>query len=226
MIPKIIHQLWVGPKAPPTEMMNTWKEHNPDWEYMFWNEDSIKEHFPNGLHNQEQYDRMPEWNGKCDIARYEILKKFGGFFMDADSVCLRPLEDYFLDNDSFSCYENEFLRGQLVAAGYLGCIKDCRLMDLLIGKIHHLKGNELHPQAGVPEGTHNDLMAWKTVGPVLLTQTIFELKYRDIAIYPSFYFIPNHYTKQFNYEGPFKPYADQFWGSTVTNQGKVGMQYG
>ena len=24
-IPKIIHQLWIGPKSPPTKLMDTWK---------------------------------------------------------------------------------------------------------------------------------------------------------------------------------------------------------
>ena len=26
MIPKIIHQLWIGPKPAPTKFMDTWKE--------------------------------------------------------------------------------------------------------------------------------------------------------------------------------------------------------
>ena len=25
-IPKIIHQLWIGPKQPPTKLMDTWKD--------------------------------------------------------------------------------------------------------------------------------------------------------------------------------------------------------
>ena len=216
MIPKIIHQLWVGPKPAPMELMNTWKDSHPDWEYMFWNEETLKEHFPNGLHNQAQYDAMPEWNGKCDIARYEILQKFGGFFLDADCVCLRPLDDYLLENDSFSCYENEYIRGQLIAAGYLGCTPKNDLMWHLVNKIHNLHGESLW---------QGNMTAWKTVGPLFLTQTIHELKYNKIAVYPSFYFIPYHYTKLHPYTGPFKPYADQFWGSTETAQGKVGMNY-
>ena len=216
MIPKIIHQLWVGPKKAPTELMKTWEDAHPDWEYMFWNEETIKEHFPDGLHNQAQYDAMPEWNGKCDIARYEILQKFGGFFLDADCVCLRPLDDYLLENDSFSCYENEMLRGQLIAAGYLGCVKNCELMWHLVNRLHNLQGQALW------EG---ELTAWKTVGPMFLTKTVHELQYRKLAVYPSFYFIPNHYSKLTPYDGPFKSYADQFWGSTSTSNGNVGMQY-
>ena len=36
-IPKIIHQLWIGPKPAPTKLMNTWKEKHEKlgYEYIF-----------------------------------------------------------------------------------------------------------------------------------------------------------------------------------------------
>ena len=40
-IPKIIHQLWIGPKPAPTKLMQTWKDKNPDFEYILWNEAEI-----------------------------------------------------------------------------------------------------------------------------------------------------------------------------------------
>lgn len=206
MIPKIIHQLWVGPKKPPLKQIQTWKDNNPSWSHMFWNEDTLKEHFPNGLYNQEQYDNMPEWNGKCDIARYEILHKFGGFFIDADSIALRPMDDYLLENDSFSCYENEWLRGNLVAAGYLASTEKNILMEKLVNRLHGLKIQDKSLWEG-------PLTAWKTVGPVFLTQTIHESHHNNISIYPSHYFIPKHYTG-FAYTGPFRSYCTQLWGST------------
>jgi mannosyltransferase OCH1-like enzyme len=206
MIPKIIHQLWVGPKKPPVQQIESWKQMNPNWVHMFWTEESLKEHFPNGLHNQIQYDAMPEWNGKCDIARYEILHKFGGFFIDADCTALRPLDDYLLENDSFSCYESEWLRGNLIAAGYLACTKENVLMSNLINKLHTLS---MHNNT-LWEG---DMTAWKTVGPVFLTRTVHESQHHNISIYPSHYFIPKHYTG-LEYTGPFNPYCTQLWGST------------
>jgi mannosyltransferase OCH1-like enzyme len=199
--------LWVGPKKPPLELMQTWKDNHPDWEYMFWNEDSIKEHFPDGLHNQWQYDNMPEWNGKCDIARWEIVHKFGGFFMDADSLSARPIDEEMLENDSFSCYENEHLRQNLIAAGYFAATKENELCKILIDKLHKKTGFQLW-EGGVT--------AWKTVGPVFLTETVFQHQYNNITIYPSHYFIPKHYNG-LEYTGPFKPYAHQLWGSTPNN---------
>ena len=40
-IPKIIHQIWIGNKPPPINLMNTWKEKNPDYEYILWNENEF-----------------------------------------------------------------------------------------------------------------------------------------------------------------------------------------
>ena len=31
-IPKILHQIWIGPKEPPTIPMDTWKDKHPDFE--------------------------------------------------------------------------------------------------------------------------------------------------------------------------------------------------
>lgn len=204
MIPKIIHQFWIGEKPVPISLINTWKIHHPDWTHILWTEKVLKKHFPKGLVNQKQYDIMPELNGKCDIARYEILKKFGGFFVDADAVCINPLDDFFLLNDSFSCYENEFARGHLVAAGYLAATKNNELMELLIKQLHLLDKEDLLL------GNHT---AWRTVGPLFLTEVIKKYSYTSISVYPSYFFIPKHYTG-IQYTGPAKIYARQHWGST------------
>ena len=41
LIPKIIHQLWIGPKPRPSKFMATWKEKHPDYEYIMWNEEDM-----------------------------------------------------------------------------------------------------------------------------------------------------------------------------------------
>jgi len=213
MIPKIIHQLWVGPKDPPHILMDTWKNLNPDWQYRLWDERTLKHYFPYGLRNQKQYEEMEELCGKCDIARIEILNAFGGFFVDADSECLHPLDDYLLANDSFSCYENEFERGNLVACGYLGSTPDNDLMKLLMEGIGRIDIKQILkvPDRSPWDNTHR---AWKLTGSELLTSTIFKNKYTAISIYPSYYFIPCHYSGV-KYKGYGKSYSNQLWGSTV-----------
>ena len=36
-------------------------------------------------------DSMSGWNGKADILRWEILFKYGGIFVDADSICIETI---------------------------------------------------------------------------------------------------------------------------------------
>jgi hypothetical protein len=218
LIPKIIHQFWDGPLQPPSKLMERIKlEYQlAGWDYKLWSCQEIKKAFPGGgLFNQRQFEEMPEWSGKCDIARYEILFRYGGFFVDADTSFERTIDDGFLGNECFSCYENEILRNGIVACGYLGSKPNNILMEYIINKISLLYGGSLHPDHS--KNTTDKTLAWKSVGPMMLSKSIAEIQYREIAIYPSFYFIPRHYLVQHpaaNYTGSFKPYFNSLWGST------------
>lgn len=189
--------------------MKTWRDLNPQWGFMFWDENALNHHFPHGLRNQKQFDDMLELPGKCDIARYEILNKFGGFFIDADSICINKLDDFFLKNDCFSCYENEIAKGNLVSVGYLGSTKENKLMELLIEGI----GVKDIKTILSPPKWSTEKMAWRMVGSGFLTTMIIRHRYTNISVYPSYYFIPEHYNG-LKYTGPAKSYGKQFWGST------------
>ena len=105
-IPKIIHQLWIGPKPRPHKFMITWKDKHPDYEYIMWNEEEIKKR---GLvlECSSKINEIEEINGKADIIRWEILYHYGGLFVDADSICIEPM-NYLMDqNKPFCGYENE-----------------------------------------------------------------------------------------------------------------------
>jgi mannosyltransferase OCH1-like enzyme len=92
-LPKIIHQLWVGPPLPLHiyQMMQTWKEHHPTWEVKLWTEAPP-------LVNQDLWDNAEKISPKApeqfrsDVARYEILYQHGGIWADADFVCQRPFD--------------------------------------------------------------------------------------------------------------------------------------
>ena len=82
-IPKIIHQIWLGPNKRPDIWMDSWKNDYinkyPEWTYKLWTEKEINEI---NLTNKKQYENEKFYNGKSDIARYEILYQFGGVFID------------------------------------------------------------------------------------------------------------------------------------------------
>jgi mannosyltransferase OCH1-like enzyme len=213
MIPKIIHQIWLGDQTKrPDDMIQTWRDMNPEWEHMLWTDDNLPE-----IKNRIQFDAMKELAGKADILRYELLHDIGGFFIDADSVCVKPLEDFFLDNDSFCCWENEYIRSGLMSNGYLGACKGNELMKYLVERIEMIPAEVLHSAP--------NLTAWKITGPTFLTETVQRHQYNKLRIYPSFYFIPRHYSG-LEYNGNEPIYAEQYWGSTETLQGKMGMTYG
>ena len=119
MIPRIIHQIWLGDQNErPDHMIQTWIDKNPTWTHMLWTEDNLPP-----LVNGDIFRGARCYPGKADVLRYEILYRHGGFFIDADSVCINPLPDYLTYNDSFCCWENEYVRTGLMANGYLGATK-------------------------------------------------------------------------------------------------------
>ena len=205
MIPKIIHQIWIGEKTPPTNHMDTWKNMNPEFEYIRWSE---KEIIKRGLRIecQNRIDEMIEINGKADIIRWEILYKYGGVFLDADSICVEPIDDVLMNCKFFAGWEHEELRKGLIATGTMGFTPKHPLIKQAIDWI---KVNCVNYHV-------TKQMAWQSVGPGLLTRLYNTGKYNDMTIFPSYTFLPIHCTNA-EYKGHGKIYAYQEWGSTKQN---------
>ena len=200
MIPKVIHQIWIGDQRNrPTPMIQTWKDMNPEWEHKLWTEENMPP-----LRNQAQFDAMEELAGKADILRYEILLNEGGFYLDADSTCVAPLDDFFLDNECFCCWENEENREGLMANGYLGSVPNNKLIATIVETISTLDPVAV---AQLPK-----LTAWQVTGPSLLTH-VANTTNHSLTVYPSHYFIPNHYSGA-QYKGDGKIYGEQYYMST------------
>lgn len=92
-IPKIIHQIWIGPKEMPKEDIETWKKMNPSFEHKLWTEKEIDKL---GLENRKQYEeyyRKKEFSGCSNIVRAQLLRDFGGIYIDADMKCTNTIEN-------------------------------------------------------------------------------------------------------------------------------------
>ena len=205
MIPKIIHQLWIGPKSPPSNHMATWKNKNPSFEYIRWSEDELKKRNFN-LECTDKINEIEEINGKADIIRWEILYEYGGVFIDADSVCVEPIDDILMSKEAFAGWEQEVVRPGLVATGTMGFPPK---HPLVRNAIDFILRNEVSQKK-------TKQMAWQTVGPGLLTKLNNTGFFKDLYIFPSFTFLPIHCTKK-EYNGHGKIYAFQEWGSTFNN---------
>lgn len=90
-IPKIIHQIWLGSPYPEKykALRDTWLAHNPGWKYKLWTEPEIE---ALKLVNKKQYEKAKNYGERSDIARYEILYRFGGLYVDTDFECLRSFD--------------------------------------------------------------------------------------------------------------------------------------
>jgi hypothetical protein len=91
VIPKIIHQIWLGPRPISKEYQansQKWQELHPGWSYKIWREDDInKWNFP----SKDLFYKASSYQEKSDILRYEILKKYGGLYVDMD---YRPIKSF------------------------------------------------------------------------------------------------------------------------------------
>lgn len=104
-IPKIIHQIWLGPKRPPRFFLTfkeAWERLHPDWEYRLWT-DSDAEAFDFEL--KDLFNKSSNWGEKSDILRAEILNAFGGVYVDTDFECLQPFDELITRYDFFAGIE-------------------------------------------------------------------------------------------------------------------------
>jgi len=200
-IPKILHQIWIGDKPAPTNLLRTWKEKHPDFEYILWTEAEL-ENRKIKLECLDQIAAIPQINGKADIIRWEILWQMGGYFVDADSICIEPFDHFFEGRAAFATYENENNRRGLVATGTMGFKPNYPLCRDIIDWIKKEENM----------ATIMNTRAWYSVGPALLTQFLDSGRYPDFTVYPSYCFLPIHFTG-LEYTGHKKVYGYQEWGT-------------
>lgn len=185
IIPKIIHQIWIGdPNVPDVFIpyMESWQYYHPDWEYILWDNERVKTLFP--LYNQKFYDESESLGVKSDLLKWEIIYRFGGVYADVDFECLRPLDELHHLYDFYTAYQpfDAFFvqLGAALYAGYPGhpILKHC---------IETIK-DDWH-EKGAP----------KKSGPVHFSKSFMATAgkngSRDI-VFPAFYFYPQGSTER------------------------------
>lgn len=145
-IPKKIHQIWIGSQMPAREreLSETWKLHNPDWEYKLWTEKEIDEF---GLTNRAAYDTSRNYGEKSDIARCEILYREGGLYVDTDFECFKPFDvlhhccDFFV---GINCLTNFEVINAIIASAPGHPILKCYIDNLSKNIVKYRNNSTLH----------------------------------------------------------------------------------
>jgi inositol phosphorylceramide mannosyltransferase catalytic subunit len=178
-IPHIIHQIWLGSAFPEKykEFQQSWKTNHPDWQYILWTEKEI-ENF--GLINKEKFDLAQNFGAKSDIARYEILYRIGGLYIDTDFECLKPF-DYLCDRLSF----------------FAGCISDDKF-EMANGLLASCPGHPVLKHC-IEKLKQSDVIGndtWKIMentGPYFFTRCFLEAlqnNLQECVVFPLSYFFP------------------------------------
>ena len=208
LIPKIIHQIWLGNNPMPTEWIDTVKKFAAKfgYEHKMWTETSVSaqlgmEEFPS-IHAMYTTS-MNELAGKADIIRLVALYKYGGIYIDADSVVMKPnkLNAFFNKNKAavfFGWEELSRARSRklnmtspdgtpmkrLIANGLIGSVAKHPFIKCLLDALS-AKGANTNTTSG----------AWKVTGPLFVTQVYNKQKAEipDVHIYPMKLFYPIHW---------------------------------
>jgi hypothetical protein len=197
MINKTLHICWFGPHDPPTALIDSWfAKHGPatGWEVAVHRDHNA---FNENKAQIERRAQRREWNGVCDVIRWEILVRFGGVVVDADSECMETLDDRFLTLDAWACFENEIVRPGVIACGAMGGVQGAPIFKSCM------------EEAGAADG---DAPAWKVVGPMLLTRVATQFP-GQLRVFPARMFNPVHHSGTAA-PGQETIFATQKWGGT------------
>lgn len=157
-IPKLLHQIWIGPDARPDKLIQTWTDRHQDWPHILWSEQSIDNELdwtPGARKIYDQYIKDERYCGATNVARVLILHQYGGVYIDADMRCRHSLHGaWFMQHQNWvSQSPHDPNRSQNAA---MGADKGSILMGLYADRLDELgqTGGPIHP-------------SWKTTGALL-----------------------------------------------------------
>lgn len=208
-IPKKLYHIWIGPRPAPEHWMQTWVHFHPSWDYLRLDNNYIQGRRFKNQKLIDDYMKRFEFAGAADLIRYEILDELGGFIPEADSICLQATDELWKDQTAYTVYENEMVRGKLVSP-ILASVPSQRFVANIVSDLNKKTVFELDAP-------------WKTTGNLYMARKI-EEESPSITIFPSYYFIPDHYTGV-SYTGSGKVYAKQFFAETSKIYKKANIFY-
>lgn len=188
-----IHQIWLGdrPAAWILRCMATVREHHPDWEYVLWNEESIRDGLD--MRYRDIYDKADQFalpgrvhQFRSDLARYEILNRYGGVYVDCDMEFLRPLDavpDVLIPTMGLSTWmawekQDEFVSNAIIGARPVrGNFLD-HLADTLTEHIYGLRR-----KAGLTTAS-------RLTGPRYITSVMRKFAHNPVRVYDQELFFP------------------------------------
>jgi hypothetical protein len=205
VIPKVLHRIWVGKPMPEKyrEFGRKWESLHPDWSFKVWGEEDLR-----WLDNQELFDNAEKYvpadavgQFRSDVARYEILYRFGGVYADCD---VEPQKSFnpLLDVEGFAGWEQD---GVFVGNTVLGAVANNSVMRAMVKMV---------PESA--KANAGKAATWLS-GPRVLTRVYNDSRPSDFTLYPQSFFFPYSYSDLRKSDDPaFRKYPDAYsihhWG--------------
>lgn len=222
MIPKIIHQIWIGSEIPKVFLTASerLKYLHPDYKYILWTENNI----PKELINQEVIDDIYRNNGNLsvisDCIRYEILARYGGIYSDFDIIFFKSINDLIKEKTEVIIEENNIT------------LNNC---FIAVEQNHPFIHNVIN-------GLRSNYFGNKDTESILVSGGVFYYSNAvqkwtdDLYIAPREYFIPlsqyckwNDFNKKIHQISNDKCYGLHFWGNkginVICNQMEMTLNY-
>lgn len=219
MIPQNLHMIWIGNAYKrPDNWIDTWRQKNPTWNFKLWTDEHLRtDHWHLKKHIDRLY-RKRHFDGVSDLMRYEILWRHGGIYADADSICLRPLDDMIRIYDFWAVYESEKARPGKIQNAFMGAV---RFHPILLNMIQEIISRKtVNKRWSWLKMKRERLPMFEATGPDFLTKHLKRIEGAGIGIHPSHLFFPCDVAGN-NYSGPDKPYADHFYGTAHGGYEKI-----
>ena len=187
MIPKTLHYMWFGTNPMPhicSECIESWHKNLPsDWSFQFWNEDNYDIETKNNFVLQAY--RSGNYAFVSDYARWDILHRQGGVYVDTDVFLLKDITPL-LSNKAFG---GQNCSGVFASGLILGAepnLPICKEMTAEYDRRDFLTKNgkptfvtNILVENGLLQNKYN----FKPDAPEVQTVA-------DITIYPTIYFCP------------------------------------
>lgn len=202
MIPKIIHQIWIGDRPAPLEWIDSWKSQNPDWEHVLWDNQAAERVMRgSGIRHLYRQDARRRRGDACaamaDYLRLEILYRLGGLYVDADTYCIQPIPEEIRMHSFVTCYLSEEHRPGRLSNGVMGCVPSHLLIREMIHRLS-VRARRRGP-------------AFRFCGPVHLTECA---KQFDVKVYPSKIFLPHFLSDVDENTDLSESISVHMWGTT------------
>ena len=151
-IPKKIFQTWKTLNISDNfkSLIDSWKINNPDYEHFLYDNEMCRDFIATNFDKDvlHTYDKIKPGAFKADLWRYCILYKYGGFYVDADTLCFNninnfvtnPNIDFIIPIDLNRCINKHCLFN-----AFIGTIPNNPILLYCITQIVHNVKNDIIP---------------------------------------------------------------------------------